>query len=35
MPKIVTTLPEAKARAKRAHRAAGAGDAVSAAIYDR
>jgi hypothetical protein len=32
MPKIVTTLP--KARAKRVHQAARAGDAVSAAIYD-
>jgi hypothetical protein len=28
-------LPEAKARAKRAHAAARAGDAVSAALYDR
>jgi len=35
MAKIVTTLPEAKARAKRAHQAARAGDTVSAAIYDR
>jgi len=35
MAKIVTTVAEAKARAKRAHQAARAGDAVSAAIYDR
>jgi hypothetical protein len=35
MAKIVTTLPDAKARAKRAHEAARAGDTVSAAIYDR
>ena len=35
MGKIVTTLAEAKARAKRAHQVARAGDAVSAAIYDR
>jgi hypothetical protein len=35
MAKLVTTLPDAKARAKRAHAAARAGDAVSAAIYDR
>jgi hypothetical protein len=35
MAQVVTTLPEAKARAKRAHQAARAGDTVSAAIYDR
>jgi hypothetical protein len=35
MPKIAITLPEAKSRAKKAHAAARAGDAVSAAIYDR
>ena len=35
MPKIPASLPEAKARAKRAHQAARAGDAVSAAIYER
>jgi hypothetical protein len=35
MPKITTTLPDAKARAKRAHQAVRAGDAVSGAIYDR
>jgi hypothetical protein len=35
MPKITTTLPEAKARANRAHQAARAGDTMSAAIYDR
>jgi hypothetical protein len=35
MAKMVTILPEAKARAKRAHQAARAGDTVSAAIYDR
>jgi hypothetical protein len=35
MAKLTTTLTDAKARAKRAHQAARAGDAVSAAIYDR
>jgi hypothetical protein len=35
MRKITTTLVDAKARAKRAHQAARAGDAMSAAIYDR
>jgi len=35
MPKITTTLPEAKARAKRAHQAARGGDTISAALYDR
>jgi hypothetical protein len=35
MLRITTTLPEAKARAKRAHQAARAGDTVSAAIYNR
>jgi hypothetical protein len=35
MAKLTATLPDAKARAKRAHQAARAGDAVSAAIYDR
>src|SRR5262245_51959140 len=35
MAKITTTLPEAKARAKRAHRAARHGDTIRAAIYDR
>jgi hypothetical protein len=35
MAKITITLPEAKARAKRAHQVARAGDAVAAALYDR
>jgi hypothetical protein len=35
MPKIAIALPEAKQRAKRAHQAARAGDAVAAALYDR
>jgi hypothetical protein len=35
MAKLTTTLPEAKSRAKRAHQAARAGDAMSAALYDR
>ena len=35
MPNIAITLQGAKARAKRAHQVARAGDAVSAAIYDR
>jgi hypothetical protein len=35
MAPVITTLPEAKARAKRAHQAARAGDTVSAALYDR
>jgi hypothetical protein len=35
MAKIVTTLPEAKARARRAYQAARAGDNISAALYDR
>jgi len=35
MAKITTTLPEAKARAKRAHQAARGGDTISAALYNR
>ncbi len=35
MAKITSTLTEAKARAKRAHQAARAGDDLSAALYDR
>jgi hypothetical protein len=35
MAAVPTALPDAKARAKRAHQAARAGDSVSAAIYDR
>jgi hypothetical protein len=35
MAKIAITLPQAKARAKQAHQAAPAGDAVAAALYDR
>ena len=35
MARIQITLVDAKARAKQAHKAARAGDAVSAAIYDR
>jgi len=35
MAKITTPLPEAKARAKRAHQVARAGDTVAAALYDR
>jgi hypothetical protein len=35
MPKIATTLPDAKARARHAHKAARAGDPVAAALYDR
>jgi hypothetical protein len=35
MAKIAITLPEAKARAKRAHQVARAGDTISAALYDR
>ena len=35
MVKITTTLPEAKQRAKQAHKVARAGDAVAAALYDR
>jgi hypothetical protein len=32
---IVTTLPEAKARARHAHKVARAGDPIAAALYDR
>jgi hypothetical protein len=35
MAKPITTLPDAKARARLAHKAARAGDPVVAALYDR
>jgi hypothetical protein len=35
MAKLVTALPDAKARARLAHKAARAGDPVASALYDR